>query len=57
MFPNAQKVRPVVLDEIDMDRLGRKPDRWNGSVAEPKNLQDQSSVAEKHRKFLIRTGF
>ena len=57
MFPKAQQVRPQVLNDIDIDLLGTKPSKWNGSVAQPKSLQDQTGVSENHKKFLIRTGF
>jgi hypothetical protein len=45
------------LNDIDQDILGTKPSRWNGSVSQPKNLQDKTGVSDNHMKFLIRTGF
>ena len=32
MAPRAQMLRPLIKDEIDMDRLGTKPAKWTQSV-------------------------
>jgi hypothetical protein len=56
MMPKAQNVRKTVIDEIDSDILGKKPDRWNASVSKPKNLQDRSGMNHTAKTFMIRTG-
>ena len=38
MDPKTYTIKNKVQDEIDKDLLGTKADKWNGSVAEPRNL-------------------
>jgi len=39
-FPRAIESKKKVLDEIDLDLLGTKTEKWNPTVAKPKSLQD-----------------
>ena len=62
MFPKAQRIRDVVITEIDRDLLGTRRARWNHSCSLPVKLdkkigEDMQKLQEPYRRFLIKKGF
>ena len=66
MNTKAKMTVPIVKDEIDKDRLGLKPARWNESVAIPDRIgnsadgtikTDIRDMDQSQKTFMIRQGF
>jgi hypothetical protein len=62
MFPKAQKIRDIVIKEVDRDILGTNKIKWNDSSLLPQKVdlkigESFDKLNEDRRKLLIKTGF